>query len=287
MIRGQAEADAPSGLPGTPQHQALLRAILSHYQHDPRMRAITVFGSLGRGTWDAWSDIDLNIILTDGVSLDVRHELHSLCDGLAASGESAALVIPDGDDAGDIVFESLLQLSVRYHPLDTTSPNIVESVRVLAGELDRAAIVTAGLANRQPPQETLQQLLDACVRYAAVTDVALHRRRIWITAELLHRMRSLIMALFARSRGAERGWQAFEAQADAGLQARLGAALPAYSSASLQRALLKTIDILQNDLPELTDGQAMLTHGHLVVLDRVRDSQTRQRADSGGIADAT
>ena len=39
--------------PGTPQHQALLRAIVAFYEHDPRVLAVIVFGSQGRGGWDA------------------------------------------------------------------------------------------------------------------------------------------------------------------------------------------------------------------------------------------
>jgi hypothetical protein len=38
--------------PGTSQHQTLLRAIIDHYQPDPRILGIAVFGSLGRGNWD-------------------------------------------------------------------------------------------------------------------------------------------------------------------------------------------------------------------------------------------
>lgn len=37
--------------PGTPQHQSLLRAIVAFYQHDSRVLAVIVFGSLGRGGW--------------------------------------------------------------------------------------------------------------------------------------------------------------------------------------------------------------------------------------------
>ena len=52
--------------PGTPQHQALLKGIVQHYAADPRIRAVMVFGSLGRGNWDTDSDIDLDVIIADG-----------------------------------------------------------------------------------------------------------------------------------------------------------------------------------------------------------------------------
>ena len=38
----------------------MLRAIVACYAGDPRVSAVVVFGSLGRGTWDSLSDIDLD-----------------------------------------------------------------------------------------------------------------------------------------------------------------------------------------------------------------------------------
>lgn len=57
--------------PGTPAHQALLRAIVAAYEANPRVRAVIVFGSLGRGNWDAWSDIDLDVLQDDLDTLSV------------------------------------------------------------------------------------------------------------------------------------------------------------------------------------------------------------------------
>jgi predicted nucleotidyltransferase len=111
--------------PGTPKHQAILRAIVAHYENDPRILVVAVFGSLGRGNWDEHSDIDLDVVIADQVNLNALEELTRLCLTFEPLGEHLAVIIPDGIDAGDVMFESLLQMSVRYHPL-TTHPNIVD-----------------------------------------------------------------------------------------------------------------------------------------------------------------
>ena len=49
-------------LPGTRAHQALLRSIVDAYAADERVLAVGVLGSLGRGTWDEWSDLDLDVV---------------------------------------------------------------------------------------------------------------------------------------------------------------------------------------------------------------------------------
>jgi len=258
--------------PGTAQHQALLQAIVARYTDDPRVLAVIVFGSLGRGTWDAYSDIDLDVVIADETTLDVLCELERLCEALTALNERVALIIPDGDDAGDVVMESLMQLSIRYHPLAQTSPNIVESMQVLMGSLDHAVIAAAGNANRHGGLSPSSQLLDRWVRYAAVANVCPQRKQIWSTVEVLHRMRSILMEIFARTHGGQRAYQVFESDADERLQARLGVTLPQYDLISLQKSLETALDIMENDLPYLANGQLLLTDAQRAVLNRVRQA---------------
>ena len=261
--------------PGTPQHQALLHAIASYYRDDARILAVAVFGSLSRGDWDQYSDIDLDVVIADDVSLNAVEELERLCGALASIGETVALIVHDGDNAGDVVFESLMQLSARYHPLSTTHPNIVDSLRVLMGRIDPAIIAAAGRANRRPTGQSLKQVLDRCVRYVVVADVAVQRKDLWGTVEMLHRMRGLLMEMYALARGGQRLTQVFQASADPHLQARLGRMLPQYDLASLKESLEHCIEILEHDLEHITGGQVPLTDSHRTVLDQVRARQAR------------
>jgi len=260
--------------PGTPQHQALLSAVVSYYADDPRILAVAVFGSLGRGTWDRYSDLDLDVVISADVVIDVVQELTRLCNSFAAIGERAALIIPDNYDAGDVVLESLLELSIRYHPLNATSPNIVDSLRVLMGQIDHTAIATAGQANRRTKEETPDQLLDRLVRYAVEVDVALQRRQIWSAVDLLHRMRTLVMELFTNTRNGARPLHIFQAEADTELQSRLAATLPQYNLLSAQRSLLHFLGFLEHDLDELASSKVQLRDSHRQVLKNVRMRQS-------------
>nr|AAK28583.1 hypothetical protein [uncultured bacterium] len=248
-----------SDYPGTLQHQNLLHSIVSYYEHDPRILAIALFGSLGRGSWDSYSDLDLDIIIADSVQIDVNAELKDLSASFAAINEQAMLIIPDGNEAGDIILKSLMQLSIRYHPLATTSPNIIDSLQLLMGRIDRAIIEVAGLANRPLDDEPLGRLLDRCVCYALGVDIALHRGQVWGGIELLHRMRGLLMELFTRTHQGRRAYHFFEAEADMEIQAWLGATLPQYSLKSVQESLAQFLDILKHHLEPLTAGQVFLT----------------------------
>ena len=255
-----------------PGHQALLRAVADHYAADPRVRAVCVFGSLGRGNWDAYSDLDLDVVVVDGLKLDPAEELARLCADLAPLGEAAALIIPTGPDAGDVVLRSGRELSVRYHPLAATSPNIIDGLVCLAGSLDLAAIIAAGRANlaAQPREEPLGRLLDRCVRAAVEADAAVRRGRPWTALELLHRMRALLMTVYGQSRGRPRPEGAFQAEAAPELQARLARGVPSFEPAAMRAALSALLEVLEQDLAVLSNGQAALSDGQRALVALVR-----------------
>ena len=136
-----------ASLPGTAAHQALLRSIIDAYADDERVLAIGVLGSLGRGTWDEWSDLDLDIVVTDDALIDAVGEAQVLCERI---GHAGALVIPSRSGEVDVVLQSLERLSIRYHTLGTTNAHIVDDLKIVADRLDRAIVVSAGLAPARP-----------------------------------------------------------------------------------------------------------------------------------------
>lgn len=265
---------AATDLPGTEQQRRVLQAVVSHYADDPRVLAVLVFGSLGRGNWDQYSDLDLDIVLADGVEIDVLRELQALCDSFAAIDEHAAVIVPQHVDEGDVVLASLTQLSIRYHALATTSPNIVESLRLLHGSLDEETIRAAGLANRQPKTDELDVLCGQCLRALAEADVALQRRRLWFAIEQLTRARNATIEVFGVARGANRPLHYFQAHAAASLPGSLGSTLPGNSLASAQDALLHFVALVEHELGTITDGRVALTTAQHDLLQRIRARQT-------------
>jgi predicted nucleotidyltransferase len=262
--------DSLQDYPGSPNHQRLLQAIVAYYADDPRILAVSLFGSLGRGNWDQYSDLDLDVIIREEVKVEAVQELERLCASFAPIGEKAALIIPDGEDVGDVVLESLVELSLRYHPLQTTSPNIIDTLQVLTGSLDPETIKAAGRANRRIEAVSLAQLLDRFVRYVVEVNTARQRRQFWLAVELLHRMRGLLMELFTRTHNGARPYRFFQAEAGPKLQARLGATLPQYDLRSVLEALHQILGIVEQDLERLTNGQVQLTEAHTILLNRVK-----------------
>ena len=247
-------------LPGLPHQQAVLAAIVRHYADDARIRAVLLFGSLAAGTWDPYSDLDLDIVLADDVSIDVAEELA----GLAAALEPGALIIAHGDE-GDVLLPSLVEFSIRYHALADTNPNILHTARALHGLLDQTALEGAGLLNLQKRiAESPETKINAFLRYVLETDIALRRGRLWMALDLLSRVRLLGMELFALERGAIRPIHTFDAQADPVLQSQFAALLPALDAVSIRTALIAALAILPT-LPGVT-----LTADQQIMYARIR-----------------
>ena len=264
--------------PGTSRHQALTSAIVSRYQDDPRILATVLFGSLARGDWDEYSDIDCDIVVADDVLIDPVQELRSLEELFASVGETIAFIIPMNDDAADVQFFSLMQLSVRYHPLAQTSPNIVRHMMVLAGKLDTASIARAGETNRGSVSSNTEELLDVLVRYAVVASTCIQRNQVWTTVAILHRMHQVLMDVFAVTHGAERAYGFFDDNAPPALQARLGATLPSSDKASLARCLIGLLEIIDEDLGPISRDTVRLTEAHRLLLAAVRQQITSRRS---------
>jgi len=177
---------------GSDAHRAIIEQIVAHYQNDGRVRAVAVFGSVSTGTWHELSDVDLDVVIGDGVVIAPGSEV-------AALFGSRAVIILAAADSADVVLDSLEEVSIRWHPLATTSPNISASVRVAAGQLSAAEIAAAGEANRARPDE--QQLVDALLRDAIGAWKALRRGHHWDAVAAVERMRRSLTSLRGRRDG--------------------------------------------------------------------------------------
>lgn len=257
-------------LPGTPRHQRVLAATVAHVAAQPWARALVLFGSLARGNWDASSDLDLDVVIGDDARVDPVAELEHLCASFAAIGERAAVIVPKRGDEGDVVLESLLGLSVRFHSLAATSPNIVESMRLLWGRIPAEDIADAGMANRPRTSPALDEPLGYALRQAVEASNALVRGRLWFAIHALNECRDALVTLYGLCRDAPRPLRAFEEHATGDLERRFAATQPAYDAASIRAALLAMLDLIERDLDAIACGRVALTAAQHALITAVR-----------------
>ncbi|HEX8733481.1 MAG TPA: nucleotidyltransferase domain-containing protein [Ktedonobacterales bacterium] len=275
-----ADETAPDSLawPGDPTHQRLLRAMTAYHVQQPWALAFIVFGSVARGDWDNYSDLDLDVVIADDARIDPVAEITRLC---AAIGERPALIAPRRGDDGDVVLESLADFSIRYHPLRATSPNIIASMRVLWGRIPEESIRAAGLANARTGALDAEAEAEVAlaVRATLYGAKALARGRRWAALAALEEIRERLMTLTTLAAGAERPRQGFEWMASEMLQAELARTLATSETASVRAALLAACDLLATRLNDFTTGLTQLTDGERATLAAVRERIARTLAD--------
>lgn len=265
----------PIPLPGTDQHQAMLQFIVDYYGRDPHILAVLLFGSLGRGNWDAYSDLDLDIVTADDVTTDARVELARLCHAIKQENGLEAIIVAD-DEEGDVVLSNLLEFSIRYHRLNDTKPAILESLVVLAGSLSAEEIQAAAGANRIEQSPDLTTLINQCIRYTLEIHNAIARKRLWMSIELLHRIRNMLMEVFTITRGGVRGLQYFETEASPYLHERLQQIQPTNQLSSVKAALDEVLHILSDDLEAFSDGKYQLEESQRTVLEHIKNHVLNQ-----------
>lgn len=214
---------------GSDAHRALIDEVVGHYRDDERIRAVVVFGSVGAGTWHELSDVDLDIVIVDGAVVVPAEEVAALF------GTRAVIVLARGDQA-DIVLDSLAEVSIRWHALRDTSPNILATARVVAGDLSEAELAAAGAANRTAPDE--QRLLDEVVRDVIYARKAIARGRRWEAVAAIERVRGRLTQL----RGRRDGLVLAPADPAGALITMLGELTADYDLGPARRALLGRLE---------------------------------------------
>ena len=279
-MQEQHQVTPNTRLPGTALHQALLTTIVEHYRGDARIAAVVIFGSLGRDDWDVYSDLDLAAIWQPDTEIDVAAEVAAISRALHDRGHPVLFTQVAGGD-GYLLLQELAGIAVSYYRPHEIDPGVADGLHVLCGSMPTDAIVAAAQANAREPLAAIGEL-HRFLWLALDADIKLQRRQFWNALPTLNRMRDALVAIFAVTRGARRDYRFFEAEASTGLRATFGRTLPHYDADDLNAAiraqsvvLEQLLQMLENDLAELSNRQLVLGEGEAETIQRLRE---RQRA---------
>lgn len=266
-------------LPGTPQQQEMLQTITEIYAADERVLSVILFGSLGRGNWDPYSDLDLDIVMADDSSIDARLELKNLCAAIQHKHGYAALIIADLEE-GDVVLGNLLTFSIRYHVLNDTKPAILDSMRSLTGSLSLDEIRAAANYAYDTEPKQLEEIVNEYLRYALALHHAVQRQRLWMALEMLHRLRAGLLNLVGVSHDAHRPIHYFDDRASGRLHESVATLVPQANLTSVAEAFRAAIRVLENQLSFFSGGTYQLTTNQQHILAQLKQLPLYRESES-------
>jgi predicted nucleotidyltransferase len=256
-------------LPGSSRHQQMLQTIIDFYEADERVLAVLLFGSLSRGHWDQYSDLDLDVVMADNSLIDARVELKKLCTEIEQKHGFDALIIADIEE-GDVVLGNLMEFSIRYHILSDTKPAILDTMRSLSGSLSLDEIRAAANYDYNAEPKELDEQINSYLRFTLELHNAIRRQRLWMAVEMLHRIRALLMSIYATSHNAMRPIHFFDSHSNSELHELLSSLSPQANPDSVEAAFQTAISLLDNHLDYFTNGSYQLTTSQKHILYKLK-----------------
>jgi hypothetical protein len=182
-------------------------------------------------------------------------------------GYTDALVVGSGPEDVDVLLPSLEEFSIRYHPLGTTNAHMADDLQILAGRLERDAVLAPGVV-RARPARSRESVVSEALRCAINVDTGIRRGNLWQALRGLDELRWRLQEVFALKHGQQRPARAVDALAGPALREMFARTLAQADAESIVRALDAALCLLEN--PALSNGGYALTPPQVTVLSAFR-----------------
>lgn len=253
-------------LPGNKTHQKILRTLLELFRNDTNIEAFIVFGSLGRGDWDDYSDVDLDAVVKNDTRRVVQDEIAKMLVALADAGFSILSSFEEFPNEQVLILDTLDRISIRFHLLNDTHPAIVDSMRVLYGKLSRKDIQKASIKKEKIID--LNLLNNKFLELSIYVPISLRRNKLINALFFLNKMRQTLIQIYIHSHNLSREFD-FEESADKTLLHDLYDTYGVCQKEQIYKAFIKLLDIYEKNIEEISVRKIQLSEKHRKILRKV------------------
>jgi len=252
-------------LPGTIIHKQILKVLLELFKQDKNVRAFIIFGSLVRGNWDKYSDLDLDVVVIDTNPDIIRQEVNIMVEKLNMQIHILHY-FEEFTNEFVFVFNTLDRMSIRFHTLEDTHPSITETMKILYGNLTIEEIKRS--QNMQLKKETnLQMLNNKFLEHSIYAKLSIKRNKLINASFFLNKMRQIIIEIYVKSR-AKREFD-FEEIAEDKIKQNMIKTYFLLNHQSIKMAFKALLNLYKTSIEELSSGKIILENNQKLILEEV------------------
>ncbi len=253
-------------LPGNKTHQKILQELVELFRNDTNIEAFIVFGSLGRGDWDDYSDLDLDAVVKDDRRAVIQNEIAQILKVLTDSGFSILSSFEEFPNEQVLILDTLDRISIRFHLLKDTHPAIVGSMRVLYGRLSKEDIKNASVKKVKVIDFNL--LNNKFLELSIYVPISLKRNKRINALFFLNKMRQTLIQIYIHSHNLSREFD-FEGSASTSLLHDLYDTYGGCQKEQMHEAFINLLDIYEKNIKEISAGKIQLSEKHRKILRKV------------------
>jgi predicted nucleotidyltransferase len=254
-------------LPGNKTHQKILQLLVKLFQNDKNIQAFIIFGSLVRGNWDKYSDLDLDAIVNSTDNEMVQVEMKQVINILSSSGFTILTSFEEFPNEIVVILESLDRISIRFHLLKDTNRSILDSMQILCGTLTKEEIIKSTI---QKEKNTNPELLsNKFLELAIYVPVSIKRNNLMNAYFFVNKMRQIIIQIYINSHGIKREFD-FENNADIYLVNDLKKTYGNCTNQEIKQSFILLLNIFEQKIDKISAGKFVLTKNQLILLQKVK-----------------
>lgn len=254
--------------PGNKTHQKVLQILLKLFQNYADIDAFLVFGSLGRGNWDDYSDLDLDVVVKDDSREIIQQKINEMTQILTMSGFEILASFEEFPNEQVFILNTLDRIGIRFHVLMDTNWTILNSMRILYGKLSKEDIVKASVKKERIVD--IELLNNKFLELSIYVPLSLKRNKLINALFFLNKMRRILIQIYMHSHGLERELD-FESSASASIANHLYETYGACNSGSIHAAFDKLLKFYQMNIAQISGGKIHLSDNQFNILNRIRD----------------
>lgn len=255
-------------LPGNRTHKKILQLLVDLFQKDKNIEVFILFGSLVRGNWDDYSDLDLDAVVADDSKEIVQNEIKQMLEILSSSGFNILTAFEEFPNEQVIILDSLDRISIRFHMLKNTNSSILDTMQVLFGNLTKEDIQKSVVKKEE--NVNIELLGNKFLELAIYVPISIKRNKLMNAIFFINKMRQTIIQIYNSSYGVDREFD-FESKADINLVSGLKNTYGNCTKERITKTFNSLLDIYKDKIGEISDNKLSLSNDHLMILQKVRD----------------